>query len=152
MAISANYLPSDLHYIIPLAQKHGMDARVAQYDRSLGRHVQHGPAINSWHDSQTGTCPPETTWPVYGLLCLFRQRGALNIAPFNNGVIGPMDGSGPAKRHMNPANLPETLRPFIPLFEKWGDVGDDLTRLELIRQALDDPAQMAELKEWHLRN
>jgi hypothetical protein len=99
MPISPEYLPSELHYIIPLAERHGSDARVAQFDRRLGRHVQyaetlspkdieplrqlyakisakgHCPLINSWHQSHSckRTCPPETTWPVYGLLCLFAQ-------------------------------------------------------------------------------
>lgn len=115
MPILLEYLPAELHYIVPLAERHGTDARVTQYDRRLGRHVQyaetlaaadiealrrlydeirangHGPAINRWHRSHDckGTCPPETTWPVYGLLCLFRQLGDLGIAPFNDGVIRP---------------------------------------------------------------
>jgi hypothetical protein len=50
MPISPEFLPGELHYIIPLA---------------------------------------ETTWPVYGLLCLFRQLGRLGIPPFNDGVIRP---------------------------------------------------------------
>jgi hypothetical protein len=113
VSISPEFLPSELHYIIPLAEQHGTEARVAQYDHALGRHVQYGerlsdeeieplrklymeissrqdgPLINSWHQSSKGTCPPETTWPVYGLLCLFRQLGDLGIAPFNDGVIRP---------------------------------------------------------------
>jgi hypothetical protein len=115
MPISPEYLPIELHYIILLAEQHGSEARVAHFDRSLGRHVQygerlsaedieplrqlyteikakgHGPLINSWHQGHDckGTCPPETTWPIYGLLCLFRQLGRLGIAPFNDGVTRP---------------------------------------------------------------
>ena len=115
MPISPEYLPEELHYIIPLAERHGSDARVAQFDRRLGRHVQyaetltaddieqlrrlyneisakgHGPLINSWHQGHDGkgTCPPETTWPIYGLLSLFDQVGRRGIAPFNDGAIRP---------------------------------------------------------------
>lgn len=115
MPISPEYLPSELHYIIPLAELHGTDARVARYDRVLGRHVPyaarlsaeeveplrllyaeirdrgHGPRINGWHQGHSGkgTCPPETTWPVYGLLCLFRQLGSLGVTPFDDGAVRP---------------------------------------------------------------
>ena len=115
MPISPDYLPSELHYIIPLAELHGTDARVAQYDRTLGRHVQyverlsaaeigplrllyidirdrgHAALINGWHQGHNckGTCPPETTWPVYGLLCLFQQLGNRGVTPFNDGVVRP---------------------------------------------------------------
>lgn len=175
MPISLEFLPRELHYIVPLAEQHGAGARVSHYDATPGRHVKygerlseedmkplrqlyaqisakgHGPLINSWHQSQgKDACPPETTWPVYGLLCLFQQLGDLGFAPFNDGIVGPMSGEGQLTRRMDPAKIPETLRPFIPLFEKWGD-GDDLNRLELIKKALDDPAEMAELKEWHLK-
>lgn len=115
MPISPEYLPSELHYIIPLAERHGTDARIAQYDHRLGRHVDyaeglseedikslgqlyteirdrgHAAAINGWHQSHDckGTCPAETTWPVYGLLCLFRQLGNRRFAPFNDGAVRP---------------------------------------------------------------
>jgi len=115
MPISSNYLPNELHYIIPLAERYGSDARVAEYDHRLGRCVRygeklsaydieplrqlyseiaakgHGPVINDWHQGHSckGTCPPETTWPIYGLLCLFAQLGTLGIAPFNDGLIRP---------------------------------------------------------------
>jgi hypothetical protein len=115
MPISPEYLPSELHYIIPLAERHGSDAWVAHFDHRLGRHMQsaerlsaddieplrklyteisangHGLLINSWHQGHDckGTCPPETTWPIYGLLCLFAQLGRLGMAPFNDGAIRP---------------------------------------------------------------
>ena len=33
---------------------------------------------------------------------------------------------------MDPAKLPESLRPFIPMFEKWGVLGSDTARYALI--------------------
>ena len=50
---------------------------------------------------------------------------------------------------MDPAKLPESLRPFIPMFEKWGVLGSDTARYALMDEALDDPDEMAELKRWH---
>jgi len=112
MPISPGYVPSELHYIIPLAERHGSDARIAQFDHARGRHVLyaetlsaedieplrqlfveiavngHGPLIESWHKGHDckGTCPPETTWPIYGLLSLFRQLGELGLPPFGDGL------------------------------------------------------------------
>jgi hypothetical protein len=40
MPISPEYLPKELHYIIPLAERHGSDARVSKFNRRLGRHVK----------------------------------------------------------------------------------------------------------------
>jgi hypothetical protein len=116
MAISSEELPSELHYIIPLAERHGSNARIALFDHHLGRHVQygeklssddieslrqlyyeikakgHGPLINSWHATCKATHDRDirdTTWPVYGLLCLFAQLGSLGVSPFNDGSVGP---------------------------------------------------------------
>lgn len=113
MPSSASYLSSELHYIIPLAEEHGSEARVANYDQKLGRHVEyaetlssdqievlaelyiainarnHGQLINEWHQKVWGKCPAETSWPIYGLLLLFAQLGRLDIAPFNDGEIRP---------------------------------------------------------------
>lgn len=50
---------------------------------------------------------------------------------------------------MNPKNLPASLRPLLPLFEKWGHVGSDSGRYTLMDRALKDPNEMAELKAWH---
>ncbi len=47
MPISPEYLPSELHYIIPLAEKHGSEARIAEYDRRLKRHVQYGETLSA---------------------------------------------------------------------------------------------------------
>jgi hypothetical protein len=114
--ISPAHLPPDLHYIIPLAERHGSDARVHAFDPRLGRHVSyaeklspsdieslralyveirakgHGLAINRWHDAKgENACPPETTFPVYGLLCLFAQLGDLGVPPFDDGAVRPME-------------------------------------------------------------
>jgi hypothetical protein len=117
MPISPSHLPTELHYIIPLAERHGSDARVAQYDHRLERHVKYGETlaedhieslrhlyteisvkrhcalINRWHQNHSckETCPPETTWPIYGLLCLFAQLAKLDITPFNDGVVCPKE-------------------------------------------------------------
>ncbi len=50
---------------------------------------------------------------------------------------------------MDPAKLPQSLWPFIPMFEKWGAVGSDTARHALMEIALNDPNEMAELKRWH---
>ena len=143
MPISPEYLPSELHYIIPLAEKHGTDARVAHYDRALGRHVQygetlsdeeieplralyaeistkgHGPLINSWHQGHSGkgTCPPETTWPVYGLLCLFRQLCNCGTAPFTDGAVGPEE----RKVALDWSKLPPDLSYLAEPAARYGD-------------------------------
>lgn len=41
MSISPAHVPPELHYIIPLAEKHGSEARMASFDRRLGRHVKY---------------------------------------------------------------------------------------------------------------
>lgn len=50
---------------------------------------------------------------------------------------------------MDAAKLPEPLQPFLPLFEKWGDVESDTTRYELIDRALNNPSEMQELRNWN---
>jgi hypothetical protein len=117
MPISQEYLPSELHYIIPLAEQHGTDARVSKFDHRLGRHVSyaealsaqeieplrqlygeirakgHSLAINRWHEEHgpgKTPCPAETTWPIFGLLCLFDQLRKLDVTPFNDGTVGPL--------------------------------------------------------------
>lgn len=138
MPISPKYVPSELHYIIPLAERHGSDARVAQFDHARGRHVRyaetlsaadieplrqlyveinangHGPLINSWHQGHDGkgTCPPETTWPIYGLLCLFQQLGDLGVAPFGDGLDPKPFVRLKAPRRVEQPGLPSDLARF----------------------------------------
>jgi len=52
---------------------------------------------------------------------------------------------------MDPTKLPDPLLPFLPLFEKWGDVSSDTTRYALIDRALNNPAEMQELQDWHAK-
>lgn len=150
MPISPAHIPSELHYIIPLAERHGSDARVAQFDHRLGRHVQygetlsaddieplrqlyteisakgHGSLINSWHQGQDckGTCPPETTWPVYGLLCLFAQLAKLDIAPFNDGSVCPKEAQQTANV-LDWNKLPTSLQYLARSAEAYGGLQFD---------------------------
>lgn len=175
MPITPEYLPSELHYLIPLAELHGSEARVVGYDPALGRRVfyaerlsaedieplrllygqirdrGHAALITGWYHARSPDCPPETSWPVYGLLCLFQQLGERGIDPFDDGAVSPRSGESDTKRRMDPLKLPESLRPFVALYEKWGDVESDTTRYALMDRALTDPAEMAELKEWHAK-
>lgn len=115
IVVSHEYLPPELRYIIPLAQRHGSEARIAHRDPKLGRIVKyaeklsrkeidelralyceirendHGPVINRWHDKKPKECPSETSWPIYGLLCLFDQLNELGIEPFTDGKVRTME-------------------------------------------------------------
>jgi len=175
MPITPEYLPSELHYIIPLAELHGSEARVVGYDPALGRRVFYGERLSAeeieplrqlyvdirdrghavlitgWHQAHWSDSPPETSWPVYGLLCLFQQLGERGVEPFDDEAVSPRSGESGTKRLMDPAKLPESLRPFVALYEKWGDVESDTTRYALMDRALADPFEMSELKEWHAK-
>jgi hypothetical protein len=174
MPISPEYLPSELHYIIPLAERHGSDARVAQYDHRLGRHVAyaetlsaedihplrrlytairakgHGPLINRWHQSHDckGTCPPETTWPVYGLLCLFAQLARLGIAPFSDGVICPQEKEETETLDWN--KLPSSLRYLAGPAERYGRLQFDDPIYEFLQERMTAEEQ-AELRALNQR-
>ncbi len=50
---------------------------------------------------------------------------------------------------MDPEKLAESLRPFLAVFEKWGDTRSDTTRYALLDLALNDPKEMEELRRWH---
>lgn len=168
MPISPEYLPSELHYIIPLAERHGSDARIAHYDRALGRHVEygerlsdeeieplrqlyreisvkgHGPLINSWHQNHSckGICPPETTWPVYGLLCLFDQLGRLGIAPFSDGVVRPQEKKN---ENLDWSKLPSSLRYLAGPAEVYGELQFEGRILDFLRERMTSDEQ-AELR------
>jgi hypothetical protein len=173
MPISPEYLPSELHYIIPLAERHGSDARVAQYDQRLGRHVEyaetltegdieplgqlyaeirakdHSPLINSWHESHSckGTCPPETTWPVYGLLCLFRQLNKLGITPFIDGAVGPEKRK--TTEDLDWSKLPPPLRYLSGPAEVYGGLQYDDPIYEFLqkRMTADEQAELRALSQ-----
>lgn len=145
MRISREYLPSALHYIIPLAERYGSEARVAQYDRQLERHVVyaetlsaddaaalgglyieicekgHAAQINNWYQGHSGkkTCPSETTWPVYGLLFLFDQLAELGVAPFNDRKVGVQP---PPRPPLDWSKLPPHLRYLAGPAEVYGDI------------------------------
>lgn len=144
MPISSKYLPTELHYIIPLAEQHGGDARVALYDHELGRHVQyterlsdgeieplqqlyreirdrgHSPLINAWYREHDGkeTCPPDTMWPVYGLLFLFDQLAELGIEPFTEWAVC-IEESEEAET-FDWSKLPASLRYLAEPAERYG--------------------------------
>ncbi len=110
MPINPQELPSDLHYLIPLADSHGNQARVNKFDASLGRRVGyyeslspqvinelsdlylaivrngHSDTISAWHERNWDKCS-DTAWPIGGVLCLFQQLGDAGIAPFSDGVV-----------------------------------------------------------------
>ena len=115
MSIAPRLLPSELHYIIPLADQHGTKARIWEWDPELGRHTghverlssdeiaalsdlyreisarDHGRLINQWHEQHqlTPGFIAATTWPVYGLLILFQELGERGVVPFDDGEIRP---------------------------------------------------------------
>jgi hypothetical protein len=173
MPISPEYLPSELHYIIPLAERHGSEARVALYDPLVGRHVQyaeklsedaieslralyaeirakgHGPVINRWHDAQSGegACPPETTFPVYGLLCLFAQLGELGIPPFDDGAVRPMEAP---PEELDWDKLPDPLRYLAGPAEWYGRLQFDDPIYEFLQERM-TPDERAELRALNRR-
>jgi hypothetical protein len=167
MPISPAYLPSELHYIIPLAEQHGSEARVAVFDHDLGRHVQysetlsteviaalrklykeisakgHGPLINSWYRSHRAnkTCPPETSWPIFGLLSLFAQLGRLGIVLFNDGAICPEDSRAEV---LDWSKLLRMLAWVAAPAERYGHYQFDERILDFLRHATS--ADLAELR------
>lgn len=169
MPISPAYLPQELHYIIPLAEQHGSDARVAVFDSRLGRHMKygetlspetieplrklyteirakdHGPLINRWHHAHSGkgTCPPETSWPVFGLLSLFGQLAELGIVPFNDGAVRPMEF--PTELDWN--KLPVSLRYLASPAERYGayQFDDKILNFLRSRMTVDERAELQAL-------
>lgn len=141
LKISPEHLPPELRYIIPLADRHGNEARVKHFDHRLGRHVSyaenlapndidelrtlyeeirakdHSELINRWYSASRETgCPAETSWPIWGLLCLFSQLGELDIAPFNDGAVGPMK----FPEELDWSKLPAPLRYLAGSAEVYG--------------------------------
>jgi hypothetical protein len=176
MPISPEYLPSELHYIIPLAERHGSDARVAYYDRDLGRHVQyaetlsandieplrklymeisakgHCALINSWHHDSWRTSPPETTWPIYGLLCLFEQLGKLGFTPFNDGVVCPQERK--TTEALDWSKLPPSLRYLAGPAEVYGSLQFDDRIAEFLQERMtaDEQAELRALSHLYGRD
>jgi hypothetical protein len=141
VGITAAYLPPELHYIIPLADIHGNKGRIATFDSKLGRHVTygetlkadviealsglytgirtngHGAMINEWiHSNSREKVPAETSSPIFGLLCLFRQLGELGIQPFNDESVRYKE----APKTLDWNKLPESLRYLAGWAEVYG--------------------------------
>ncbi len=172
MSISPEYLPSELHYIIPLAERHGSNARVAKFDRRLDRHVEyaetlspddieplrqlhaeisakgHRPVIIDWHNGQRGegTCPRETTWPVYGLLCLFDQLGRLGVPPFSDDCHEEEQ----TEETLDWSKLPSSLRYLAAPAETYGRLQFDDPIDEFLQERMTDE-QLAELRVLNRR-
>lgn len=169
MAILPEFLPNELHYIIPLAERHGGDARVALYDHRLGRHVQyaerlsadeivplrqlyaeistkgHGPLINRWYWEHNceDTCPNETTWPVYGLLFLFAQLAELDIEPFNDWAVCLEEKKD--TELLDWSKLPPSLRYLAEPAERYGRIQFD-DRIDEFLQEQMTPDEKVELQ------
>lgn len=178
MPISPEHLPNELHYIIPLAERHGSDARIAKFDNRLGRHVKyaetllagdieplrklyteinakgHCSLINSWHHGHSGkdTCPAETTWPVYGLLCLFDQLAKLNISPFNSGAVGPREAK--PTEPLDWTKLPPALRYLAGPAEVYGGYQFEGRILEFLRERMtaDERSELKSLSQQYGRD
>jgi hypothetical protein len=172
MAISPAFLPPELHYIIPLAELHGSEARVAHFDHRLGRHVKyaenlspeaieplrklyteiraknHGLLINRWHHGHSGknTCPAETTWPVYGLLCLFAQLSELGIPPFNDSAVRPME----FREELDWSKLPPSLRYLAGPAEVYGGYQFENRIMDFLQTRM-TPDERVELQALSIR-
>ena len=167
MPVSPEYLPKELHYIIPLAELHGSEASTASFDRRLGRHVPyvetlsaanierlrklytkisangHGSLINNWYQDQDskGTCPTETTWPIHGLLCLFAKLGRLGIDPFNDGVVCPQERKT-TEEILDWSKLPPHLRYLAGPAEVYGGFQFEMRILEFLRERMTEDEQV----------
>jgi hypothetical protein len=175
MPISPEYLPTELHYIIPLAERYGTDAPVASYDPRIGRHVTygetlseddieplrhlyceirdkgHGPMINEWHEvnSRLGKCPAETTWPIFGILSLFAQLAELGIAPFNDRTVGPRRRN--TIETLDWGKLPDSLRYLAGPAEIYGTLQFDDPIYEFLQQRM-TPWERTELQALNHRS
>jgi len=175
MQISPEFLPAELHYIIPLAEQHGYEARVVPFDRELQRHVVyaehlseadlaplrdlyaairakgHADRINEWHHNQSReTCPAETTFPVYGLLCLFAQLKKLDVAPFNDGTVGRQE----KKVELDWNKLPPPLRYLAEPAARYGAIQFENQIMYFLEREATDADRMAlrELQSMVIRD
>lgn len=175
MPISPACLPSELHYIIPLAEQHGSEARISFFDRELQRHVVyaeklseddlaplrelyaeirdkgHADLINRWHQTRNReTCPPETSFPIYGLLCLFSQLRELDVAPFNDGAVGPQK----KVEQLDWNKLPPNLRYLAGSAEVYGDIQFEWAIYKFFREQMTayEQAELRALKQRYERD
>lgn len=172
--ITPAYLPPELQYIIPLADLHGNDARIAYYDSKLGRHVAYGetlsadaieplvqlyieirikghaPLINEWYHSNSGKCPAETISPIIGLLFLFGQLGELGIQPFNDESVRYKE----APKTLDWNKLPESLRYLAGWAEVYGEYQFEGAILDFLqsRMTADERTELQELSRQYERD
>lgn len=165
--IDPTYLPPELHYIIPLAEIHGSDARVNLFDPKLDRHVtyaskleaadidalrtlyiqlrenDHGMRISRWAQEEAESYPSGTPWPVVGLLFLFEELGELGIAPFNDGVVRYIE----IRKEPNWNNLPASLRYLAGPAEVFGTIQFEDRILDFLRNRMtaDEKSELQEL-------
>lgn len=173
MSITPEYIPSELRYIIPLAEQHGTNARVAHYDCVLDRHVEyaerlsdteieplrqlyreisakgHGPLLNRWYQNRSseGSCPAETTWPVGGLLYLFDQLSRLGISPFNDGVVRLEEQKS---SELDWSKLPSSLRYLAGPAEVYGELQFENRIIDFLRERM-TPEEQDELRALRQR-
>lgn len=168
IVISPEYLPQELHYIIPLAQRHGSEAPVGRRDSKTGRVVtyaeklshqeidelrglyceirekEHGPAINRWYKEKWRNCPNETSWPIYGLLCLFDHLNELGIAPFTDGKVRTMEF--PVELDWN--KLPPEFRDIAGSAEVYGSYQFEERIFDFLERMTDEErAELIQLNE-----
>ena len=83
------------------------------------RAKDHSRLINLWYSaSRESGCPAETSWPIWGLLCLFSQLRELDIAPFNDERSGPMK----FPEELDWSKLPAPLRYLADWAEIYGEI------------------------------
>jgi hypothetical protein len=175
MPINPRELPSKFHYLIPLAEQHGNDAPISQFNKKLGRHVEYaeklkraqiqelaqlyltinsknqGPSIREWHRvySQKNGCVPETAWPIHGLICLFGQLARLGVSPFNDGGQEDWNSLRP-ETVLDWGKLPEPLRFLAVPAEYYGAFQFENEVYEFLQEKMTE-AQLADLKQLDQR-
>jgi len=168
-------VPSELHYLRPVVERYGDLGMGVPYDEVMGRHVRWAEratpeqlaelapicerlcrdgdlaALRAWIDASGGGRPSvgAVAGAMSGLLNTLAHLAEMGREPFASAWVVASDPE--PDQAMDPSKLPETLRPFVALFEKWGDVLSDTTRYKLLDRAEADPSEMEELKDFHAR-
>ena len=85
--------------------------------------------------------------PIYGLLCLFAQLGKLDIAPFNDGVVGPTETKTAEK--LDWSKLPSSLRYLAGPAEVYGSLQFDDRIYEFLQERMtaDEQAELRALSQ-----
>lgn len=166
-------VPSEFLYLRQAVDRYGESGLVIPYDEVMGRHVRFAERATpeqlaelasaceglsrrggdarliEWIDAREGGRPSETrvASAIRGLLMTFQTLAELGREPFASARRAAYKPE--LQRVMDPSKMPETLRPFVAVFEKWGDVRSDTLRHELIDRAVSHPSEMTELKNFH---